>query len=207
MKGKEGYTLSVEDYSPEELLDAVEHNMFPYLERFKQVMGNQLYEVSVFSQSPYLIGSPVHQETLKALYHPAMWYAFCRLSGEQQSSLLDGDDQAFRPLANLFLEWFTVKVMRRRSGWEKEAIWESLEAVAALASQALGSQQPYRIWKDVGKQGCRFEGRTVSEDLYHESLSAGLIHEWEARKAWGWRHPFVGMYLAERAMEAEDGND
>jgi hypothetical protein len=108
-----------------------------------------------------------------------MWYAFRQLTEEEQAYLLDGKAQAFHRLAALFLEWFSIKVQRRRPGWGKEHISEALEEVAYLAVLTEGTQFPYRIWKDVGKQGCRLEGRAVSEDLYQEALSAGLIIEWE----------------------------
>jgi hypothetical protein len=207
MKANDDNALSVEDFSLEELLDAVEQTMFPHLERFRQTLADRSHLGMTLPQSIRASDIPVHQETLQALQHPAMWYAVRQLTEEEQAYLLDGKAQAFHRLAALFLEWFSVKVQRRRPGWGKEHISEALEEVAYLAVRTEGTQFPYRIWKDVGKKGCRLEGRAVSEDLYQEALSGGLIIEWEPKKVWEWRHPFVGIYLAQLVKQGEDANE
>jgi hypothetical protein len=207
MKANDDYALSIKDFSPEELLEAVEQSMFPHLERFKQALADRSHLIVTLPQTIRTIDIPVHQETLQALQHPAMWYAVRQLTEEEQAYLLDGKAQAFHRLAALFLEWFSIKVQRRRPGWGKEHISEALEEVAYLAVRTEGTQFPYRIWKDVGKKGCRLEGRAVSEDLYQEALSGGLIIEWEPKKVWQWRHPFVGIYLAQLVKQGEVDNE
>lgn len=207
MRTREDYALSIKDYSSEELLDAVEQTMFPYLERFKQTLVDQPPFLTTLPQTIQTLDPPVHHETVQALKHPAMWYALRQLSGEQQAELLDGKEHAFHRLAGLFLEWFYVKVQMRRPGWEENHIAEALKKVAYFAALTHGTQFSYRIWKEVGKKGCRLEGRAIFEDLYQETLSAGLIREWEPRKVWAWRHPFVGLYLAQFMMEEEEENE
>lgn len=207
MQASDDNALSIKDFSPEELLEAVGQAMFPHLERFRQTLADRSHLEMTLPQSIRAIDIPIHQETLQALQHPAMWYAVRQLSEEEQAYLLDGNVQALHRLAALFLEWFSIKVQRRRPGWGKEHISEVLEEVARLADMIEGTQLPYRIWKDVGKKGCRLEGRAVSEDLYHEALSGGLIIEWEPKKIWEWRHPFVGIYLAQRMKQGEDDNE
>ena len=38
-------------------------------------------------------------------------------------------------------------------------------------------------------------------------FSGGLIIEWEPKKVWKWRHPFVGIYLAQLVKQGEDNNE
>ena len=98
----------------EELLDTVEQAIFPHLECFRQTLVDRSHLVMTLPQSILASDIPVHQETLQALQHPAMWYAVRQLTEEEQAYLLDGKAQAFHRLAALFLEWFSIKVQRRR---------------------------------------------------------------------------------------------
>ncbi|GER86518.1 hypothetical protein KDW_06800 [Dictyobacter vulcani] len=203
MKENDAHILSVSDYSTNELLQAVEQVLFPYLERFKQTLSDQSHPTMTLPLNFQAFEPPIHHATLDALRHPAMWYALRKLPKAQQACLLDGEEHAFLCLAKFFLEWFSVKVQKRRPEWGKEHISEALEEIARIAYLTRDAQFDYRIWKEVGRKGCRLEGRAVSEDLYQEAQSAGLISEWEPRKVWTWRHPFVGIYLARLALEKE----
>ena len=87
MKANDDNALSIKDFSPEELLEAVEQAMFPHLERFMQTLADRSPLKITFPQSLREIDIPVHHETIQALQHPAMWYAVRQLTEEEQAYL------------------------------------------------------------------------------------------------------------------------
>jgi len=191
--------VPVEDYSPQELLDAVQQDLPLQIERFEQMLSPQ-------ASLPMRVGTiditfvPIPKEVVEALTHPAMWYALRRLQPEEHVSLLDGHPQALDLLAEYFLSWFYEKAWRRHPQWNRDDIAEALEAVALRAFATHAAQYPFEIWKEVSHRDYVLQGRQVYQNLYHEALSAGIIREAERRK-WYWRHPFVGRYLAQKAEE------
>ncbi|HEY4036995.1 MAG TPA: hypothetical protein VGL94_23810 [Ktedonobacteraceae bacterium] len=202
MKNDPPTPIPIGNYSDAELQDAVELVMWSHAERFRQALaGQSISTITMRSTSLANIElPPVHPVTLKALYHPAMWYALRALSSEEQTRLLDGDVYALDRLAEQFLAWFYEKARKRRSDWDRDDIIEVLEAVALDAANIQAAEYPYNIWKN-GR--CRENGldRTKVKRLYTEALSAGLIQEDQRRNIWYWRHPFVGQYLARKAQE------
>ncbi len=190
--------IPFKEYSTKELLEAVEQVLLPHFTRFRQTL-----EPEYFSDAPGMEGRevpPVHPETLKALHHPAMWYALQQLNAEQQNRLLDGDPQALDSLAQHFLDWFYYKVKQRQSSWRETHIAYALGAVALEAARTRRGEYPYTVWKKVMRQGSGLEGVQVT-DLYDEALSAGVILEDAAEMTWHWRHPFIGRYLVQMAQK------
>ncbi len=202
MKDNPPIPIPIGDYSDVELQNAVELVMRLHAERFKQALANQSISANTMRSARQggIEFPPVHPEVLKALYHPAMWFALGALSSEEQTQLLDGGALAFDRLAEQFLKWFYKKARERRSDWDRDDIIEVLIAVAFDAANTQAVEYPYNIWKNGGFREYDLD-RTKVKWLYTEALSAGLIEEDQRRKIWYWRHPFVGRYLARKAQE------
>jgi hypothetical protein len=193
--------VPVADFTSNELLLAAEHVMQNAVGRFESTLFQHTQSGRSMSTSTVEIpSSPIAQEVLEALHHPAMWFALQGLSAEHQLMLLDGDSHALRLLAEQFLVWFYEKLRRRCPDWQEEDISEALGAVALRASQRKGTQFSYTIWREVGYRPYGLERNRVKR-LYKEAVSAGLIHEVTAQDIWSWRHPCVGRYLAQKAQE------
>lgn len=194
-------SVSVTDFTSTELLLAVEKVMPTSVGRFEQTMTQRSKTNSIMSTSVMgTVSSPVSQETMTALCHPAMWFALQRLPTEKQYSLLDSDAHALDLLAEQFLIWFFEKIRRRWPNWNRDDVSEALEAVALHTSKMHAAQFSYTVWKEIGNRPHGLEQNKVRR-LYEEALSAGLIREVERRTIWDWRHPFVGRYLAQKAEE------
>jgi hypothetical protein len=189
--------ISVGGYSQRELLDAVEQDLPMYIERFEQMLSPH---VTLPVRTIDLAWQPIPQEILEALKHPAMWFALRRLQSEDRASMLDGNPVALDRLAGHFLWWFSEKVRRRHSDWNREDVTEAMLAIALRASATHAAQYSREIWQDVGRGDYALRGRQVYLYLYGEALSAGVIRETE-RGMWDWRHPFVGRFLAREAAK------
>ena len=191
--------VPVEDYSPQELLDAVQQDLPLYFERFERLLSPQA-SLSVSVGIIDIVFTPIPKEVLEALTHPAMWFALRRLQPEELASLLDGNSQALNLLAEHFLLWFYEKAWRRHPQWNRDDVAEAVAAIALRAFATHTAQHSFEIWKEVSRRDYVLQGRQVYQYLYHEALSAGIIREAE-RRIWYWRHPFVGRYLAQKAEE------
>lgn len=175
-------SIPIDDYSDEELLQAVRLVMSSQSDRFEHMLGNASASVGSSRMMPTPSFPPVHQETLEALRHPAMWYALRKLDPDAQELLLDGDMQALDQLSCWFLHWFIEKAERRWTDWEGDDIEEALMSVALEASGLQAVEYPYTVWKAVGLRGYGFLPSPHVKRLYVEALSAGVITQADPRK-------------------------
>lgn len=147
-----------------------------------------------------------------SLRHPAMWQALLSLDRETQRRAIEGIPDARSQLAHRFLQWFGHKLRMRRGQQTEDltsndyhGLFEVLEAIARHSEvETLKQRDP--DWVEPARQtpigiSCR-----EAQDLYRESLSAGLIIEENESRTWRWRHSLVYDYLVDyQEGDQQDG--
>jgi hypothetical protein len=136
-----------------------------------------------------------------SLRHPAMWQALLSLDRETQRRAIEGVSDARSQLAHGFLQWFGHKLRMRRGQQTEDltsndyhGLFEVLEAIARHSDlETLKQRDP--DWVEPARQTPIGISRREAEDLYRESLSAGLIIEENESRTWRWRHSLVYDYL------------
>ena len=136
----------------------------------------------------------------ESLEHPVMWQALLSLDQEERRGAIEGDRPGQSQLAREFIAWFGYKLERRRGAQVRDLIindcGELIEILISIAMQSEINALNYRDrnWIEPARQTPIGISLREAEDLYQESLSAGLISE-DSPRIWRWRHPLVYNYL------------
>ncbi len=135
--------------------------------------------------------APVPDQILLSLRHPVVWGGYASLPEAERNGVLDGERIHLDHLAERFCVRFLVRCRTRKRWRDAQGLESALKKVAHATNIR---RPPYSIddW-DQASQVCL--DRAEARDLYHESLSYGLIKR-EASRSWRWGHPFLADYLA-----------
>lgn len=151
----------------------------------------------------------LHREGLDAfpetLLHPVILCRFLDLGSAQRLSYLAGDGhQAADLLAERYVQWFCLKVMRRRFPDTRPNEADLLEALRKVARQTWGagpsSGRQLVFTKaegwDRSVPGMHIDGYKCGL-LYEEAVQSGMIRPVrDAAPSWAWRHEFIWEWLA-----------
>ena len=153
--------------------------------------------LEIFSQ-PSVITRPANPEMLIAIRHPFMWYAFLRLSEQEQMKALDGDASATSNLARDMVDRFADRVRSRHPNrdLEKKPTIYALHKIgsACFKGKFKGSQRwSKKDWVSWGKHSHVPDYQVGA--LFTEAASEGLIKIEPDGVHWAWRHRFVLEYL------------
>ena len=196
-------SVEVNDFSPIELLEAARLGLSEELAaRIEKAL---LLEDSQYSTlvgetplpllqriDPFL--SPVDQQTVQALRHPALGRCLLTLGeSAMQSLVLEGDPGALHHLAEKYVHWFCSKAEMRGHALDSNELKNILSTIARKCRAGEHTWYYRRQWID---SACSTQVVTDigADRLYNEAISAGLIEKVE-RDIWRWRHTFIDDYL------------
>jgi hypothetical protein len=124
------------------------------------------------------------------LRHPVIWGGYTSLSEAERDRVLNRELPYLNRLAKLLYDRFLRKCQARRQWRDERMLERALTEIATVTPNT----RPYPA--DTWDQAClQCLGQREGEDLYHESLSYGLI-ERDQGTSWRWAHPFLSEFFA-----------
>jgi hypothetical protein len=169
---------------------------------------NRQHDLLGWQDDIEILGGEIPDENLESideavwdsLKHPAMWQAYLALEPEIRRLAIEGSAEAKHQVAHGFLQWFGRKLRLRLGNRVEELVRNDyrglLEILVTIAmhSNIDALNQRDGEWVEHARRTPIGISRREAEDLYIESLSAGLIDEYSPRH-WRWRHSLVYDYL------------
>jgi hypothetical protein len=198
--------FQINDFTERERYRAAKREAPEIYERLHRA-GEQRH-LREWTDSPEVWGSETHNEQSSlvgediwdSLKHPAMWQAYLVLDPEIRRLAIKGNAEAKHKIAHGFLQWVGRKLRMRLGDRVGDLVRNDYQGLleilitVATHSNINTLNQRNRDWVDPARRTPIGISSREAEELYRESLSAGVIDE-DSPRSWRWRHSLVYDYL------------